>query len=324
MGTTCNDIKEVVSKVNSELTEEVKKSNQFSRSFSQVAHLSRDLPPTGRASKPPSPTPSPSEPEGCPQGSVVAPILWNIYINQILIKNNIPFYTQAFAEDLALIVSGSRARDLELNTNVALQQIAQNLSDLKLTLSVEKCKALVVRSISSRKFSKRNSTALNRKPTFRINNQSIKVTESLKILGIVLDNKSIWSAHILTLYDKTLFLTSNFNRVIKSNWILDKNLLKSWYFTVIEKALLYGASAWDGALTKTQIVRLHSIQRIFLLCFTRTYRATSTNVLNALTGIPSIHVVAKTEHIKFQIWARHFNDYNHIIDNIQLDRNILN
>ncbi|GBO44883.1 hypothetical protein AVEN_266995-1 [Araneus ventricosus] len=175
---------------------------------------------------------------------------------------------------------------LELNTNVVLEQIAQNLSDLKLTLSVEKCQALVVRSISSRKFSKRNSTVLNRKPTFRINNHSIKVTDSLKTLGIVLDNKFTWSAHILTLYDKTLFLTSNFNRVIKSNWSLDKNLLKSWYFTVIEKALLYDASVWGGALTKTQIVRLHSIQRIFLLRFTRAYRITSTNVLNALTGIP--------------------------------------
>ncbi|GBN70215.1 Retrovirus-related Pol polyprotein from type-1 retrotransposable element R1 [Araneus ventricosus] len=164
--------------------------------------------------------------KGCPQGSVIAPILWNIYINQILTKNNDTFYTQAFADDLALIVSGRRARDLEFNTNVALAQIAQNLCDLKLTLSVEKCQALVIRSISSQKFSQRNSTVLNRKPTFKINNYSIKVTDSLKILGIVLDNTFTWPAHILTLYDKTIFLTSNFNRVIKSDWSLNKNLLK--------------------------------------------------------------------------------------------------
>nr|GBO31943.1 hypothetical protein AVEN_141717-1 [Araneus ventricosus] len=195
---------------------------------------------------------------------VVAPILWNIYINQILIKNNITFYTQAFADNLALIVSGRRARDLELNTNFALEQIAQNLSDLKLTISVEKCRALVVRSISSRKFSKRNSTVLNRKPTFRINNHSFKVTDSFKILGIVLDNKFTWSAHILTSYDKTLFLLAILTVSLNPFGAWTKNLLKSWYFTVIEKALLYGASVWGGALTKTQITRLHSIQRIVL------------------------------------------------------------
>ncbi|GBM50170.1 hypothetical protein AVEN_50064-1 [Araneus ventricosus] len=92
---------------------------------------------------------------------------------------------------------------------------------------------------------------------------------------------------------------------------------------VIEKALLYGASVWGGALTKQQVDRLHSIQRIFLLKFTRAYRTTSTNVLNSLTGIPPpLHVVAKTEFIKFQIWAGHANLYTDILGNIQLDNNI--
>ncbi|GBN14594.1 Putative protein in type-1 retrotransposable element R1DM [Araneus ventricosus] len=107
--------------------------------------------------------------KGCPQGSVIAPVIWNIYINTILCNNNTTFYTQAFADDLALVVSGRRARDLESNTNSALEQIALNLSDLKLKLSAEKCQALVVRSISSYKFSKRNYTVLNRKPTLKIN-----------------------------------------------------------------------------------------------------------------------------------------------------------
>ncbi|GBO10094.1 RNA-directed DNA polymerase from mobile element jockey, partial [Araneus ventricosus] len=87
--------------------------------------------------------------KGCPQGSVVAPAIWNIYINTMLCNNSTTFYTQAFADDLALVVSGRRARDLESNTNSALEQIALNLSDLKLKLSAEKCQALVVRSISS-------------------------------------------------------------------------------------------------------------------------------------------------------------------------------
>ncbi|GBM93757.1 Retrovirus-related Pol polyprotein from type-1 retrotransposable element R1 [Araneus ventricosus] len=201
--------------------------------------------------------------KGCPQGSVIAPIIWNIYINTILCNNNTTFYTQAFADDLALVVSGRRARDLESNTNSALEQIAHNLSDLKLKLSVEKCQALVVRSISSYKFSKRNSTVLNWKPTFKINGYSIKVSDSLKILGIVLDNKFTCPPHILTLHNKALFLTSNFNRIFKTKWSLNKNLITLWYSTVIETALLYGASDWGGDLTKQQVDRLHSIQRIF-------------------------------------------------------------
>ncbi|GBM93759.1 Putative protein in type-1 retrotransposable element R1DM [Araneus ventricosus] len=226
---------------------------------------------------------------GCPQGSVIAPIIWNIYINAVLKLNDGELYVQAFADDLALIIGGSRV--LETNTNLALANIARSLDSLKLNLSVQKCQAVVYRSIASQKLSKRNSTILNRKPTFKIYNTSIRVTDSLTILGIVIDNKLTWSEHINSLHGKMLILTSNFNRILKTDWSVNKNLIKTWYLTTIEKALLYGASVWGGALTKTQIKRLHSIQRIFLLKLSRGYRTTSTNVLSILTDLlpPSHH-----------------------------------
>ncbi|GBM16032.1 hypothetical protein AVEN_108616-1 [Araneus ventricosus] len=234
--------------------------------------------------------------------------------------------TVSFSNEIVTIsracFRGRTARELEANTNIALAEIAQHLQEIKLSLSVHKCQALVFRSVSSRKFSKRNSTILNRKPTFKINNFSIKISDSLKILGIVLDNKLTWTAHISSLYSKSLSLTSNFNRVIKSDWSMNRNILKIWYSTVIEKALLYGASIWGGALTKHHISRLHSFQRVFLLRFTRAYKTTSTNVLNVLTGIPPLHITAKAEFCKFQIWVRRSPSYNHIINNIPLDYNI--
>ncbi|GBO33982.1 Putative protein in type-1 retrotransposable element R1DM [Araneus ventricosus] len=258
---------------------------------------------------------------GCPQGSVIAPILWNVYINVILNNNN-EFFIQAFADDLALIIGGRTARELESNTNVALAKVSTDLDLLKLSLSIHKRQAVVYRSIASQKLSKRNSTVLNRKPTFKINNTSIKITDSLKILGIHIDQKLSWTTHINSLHDKILTLTSNFNRIIKTDWSVDKNLIKSWYLTTIEKALLYGASVWGGALTKTQANRLHSIQRVFLIKFTRGYRTTSTNVLNVLTGIPPLHITAEAEFKKFQIWVMRSDKYNDITDSVTLDHNM--
>ncbi|GBN98468.1 hypothetical protein AVEN_273686-1 [Araneus ventricosus] len=228
----------------------------------------------------------------------------------------------AFADDLALIIGGRTARDLEKNTNLALAKISTHLDSLKLSLSIHKCQAVVYRSISSQKFSRRNSTILNKKPTFKINNTSIKVTDSLKILGIYIDQKFSWTAHINSLHEKILTLTSNFNRIVKTEWSVDKVLIKTWYLTTIEKSLLYGASVWGGALTKIQADRLHSIQRVFLLKFTRGYRTTSTNVLNVLSGIPPLHITAEAEFKKFQIWVRRSNHFNNIIDSVPLDYNI--
>ncbi|GBM05528.1 hypothetical protein AVEN_94802-1 [Araneus ventricosus] len=110
--------------------------------------------------------------------------------------------------------------------------------------------------------------------------------------------------------------------VVKSNWNMNKNIFKSWYNTVIESVLLFDASVWGGALTKNQIDRLHSIQRIFLLKFTRAFRTSSTNVLNVLTDIPPLHIVAKDEFIELRICVNRYNEYNTIVDINLLDKYI--
>ncbi|GBM03885.1 hypothetical protein AVEN_273167-1 [Araneus ventricosus] len=67
--------------------------------------------------------------------------------------------------------------------------------------------------------------------------------------------------------------------------------------------MLYGAGIWGGALNSAKIKRLYTIKRVFLLKFTRAYRTTSTQVLNVLTGITPLHLNARSEYHKFQIWV---------------------
>ncbi|GBO37737.1 hypothetical protein AVEN_30392-1 [Araneus ventricosus] len=93
-----------------------------------------------------------------------------IYINSILINDRPDLHIQAFADDLVLLIGGRTARELENKTNLILAAISNKLEDLELKLSIEKFQAVVYRSIPSQKFSKRNSTVLNRKPTFKIKN----------------------------------------------------------------------------------------------------------------------------------------------------------
>ncbi|GBM63918.1 RNA-directed DNA polymerase from mobile element jockey [Araneus ventricosus] len=85
--------------------------------------------------------------KSCPQGSVVAPNLWNIYVNRILEINSERVFLQAFADDLALVTAGSVRKELEINTNEALELIHLTLVELKLELSVGKCQRLAFRSL---------------------------------------------------------------------------------------------------------------------------------------------------------------------------------
>ncbi|GBM94126.1 hypothetical protein AVEN_245527-1 [Araneus ventricosus] len=50
--------------------------------------------------------------KGCPQGSALTPNMWNIYVNRVLQLNS--DVLQAFADDLALVITGSVRKELEL------------------------------------------------------------------------------------------------------------------------------------------------------------------------------------------------------------------
>ncbi|GBO29259.1 hypothetical protein AVEN_159147-2-1, partial [Araneus ventricosus] len=100
-----------------------------------------------------------------------------------------------------------------------------------------------------------------------------------------------------------------FGNIFGTGWGVSPHTVKLLYFTVIEKALLYGASVWGGALSKAQISRLHSIQRIFLLKFSRPFRTTPANALNVILSIPPLHFVARSQFLKFQIWNLRSKNY---------------
>ncbi|GBN14935.1 hypothetical protein AVEN_249825-1 [Araneus ventricosus] len=91
---------------------------------------------------------APPSPNFCttPAGSVVAPNLWNIYVNRVLEINSEKVFLQAFADDLALVTAVNVRKELEINTNEALELIHLTLVELKLELSVGKCQGLAFRS----------------------------------------------------------------------------------------------------------------------------------------------------------------------------------
>lgn len=64
--------------------------------------------------------------EGCAQGSVCGPILWNIFFDPCLERLNELHETNkilAYADDLADLISGNIRMEIELKINVVLQEL---------------------------------------------------------------------------------------------------------------------------------------------------------------------------------------------------------
>ena len=80
---------------------------------------------------------------GVPQGSVLGPLLFLIYINDLPQFSN-KFYTTLYADDSGLLLSGPSPSALITMANQELKVVTNWLSNNKLSLNIDKCKYILL------------------------------------------------------------------------------------------------------------------------------------------------------------------------------------
>ena len=122
---------------------------------------------------------------GVPQGSVLGPLLFLIYINDIVNSSKLFKFT-LFADDTSLYYSCKNTNNLENVINCELAKISDWLSANRLSLNVAKSKLLY--------FTNKNRNAL-KDIVIKINGESLNEVDSAKYLGVYMDNKLSWNVH---------------------------------------------------------------------------------------------------------------------------------
>ena len=120
---------------------------------------------------------------GVPQGSRLGPLLFIIFINDII--NDIESEILIFADDTTLLASGLDPAETSAQLNRDLQKISQWAQTWKVTFNAKKSKDMI--------FSKKY---LNNSPPLQLNGVTIDRVNTHKHLGVYLQSNLDWSKQI--------------------------------------------------------------------------------------------------------------------------------
>jgi hypothetical protein len=172
--------------------------------------------------------------KGVPQGSVLGPLFFLLYINDLPSLFHHVSMPTLFADYTRLIYTNSNLTDFENGINTLFSSLNNWSETNLLSLNYNKTHCM--------QFLTKTNQDINLR--INLNNTQIERTLNTKFLGLIIDNTLPWKAHIDYILPK-LSTACYAIRFLKS--LISPNNLRMIYFSYVHSIITYGIIFWGNS-----------------------------------------------------------------------------
>ena len=223
--------------------------------------------------------------EGLPQGSVLAPLLWLIYVNDIDEGMPQQVSRSLFADDVALLACAPSARECDAALQPCLDTVDAWLRRWKVTPSVTKCTATL--------FTLDPSESGGRvKPHLTLRGEELPHTRNPTFLGIKFDPQLTFADHIDDLKAKMSRRRRCLQALAGKTWGSHRRTIRAAYIGYIRALFDYGAAVFGTHAAPSVKGRLEAEQNKCARVITGCLRATRKDALLSEADLPTLSLRA--------------------------------
>lgn len=184
---------------------------------------------------------------GVPQGSILGPLLFILYINDLVLTDSKPTFV-IYADDASLFFTGSSTQSLVPLINNVLVKVKVWSEANSLLINTKKTKAIL---FNSRQFLTQPDMCIY------IGNSQVQFVDTVKILGVFFNKTMSWDTEIQ-------FILSNLAKctgiLAKFRYFLPEHIKLIIYNSLFVSHLNYCFLVW-GTTTKTNINKIYMLQK---------------------------------------------------------------